>query len=263
MRRTSIIAVASVLLAATLAAPAVAQKPDGPAHIALGDSVAAGVGANSSNTAYPERLHRYLKSVDCNDAAAKACPHLELIDLSVGGATSSDLIDSQLGAAVNEILTRQSDSDPLNDVEYVSITIGGNDVFRPVIAACSGGVGPVCVTTITEVFNEYGTNLAVILGILRNSAPNAEIAIMTYYNPIGSCELAALEPLADSVLEGGSGLPLGLNDIIRSVAGATGTTVAGTYGLLDAGDFVGGDDCLHPDDSGHRKIARAFAEAMS
>ena len=30
-------------------------------------------------------------------------------------------------------------------------------------------------------------------------APNAEIAIMTYYNPLGSCPLSGLAPLADSV----------------------------------------------------------------
>ena len=263
MRRITIIGLASVLFAAMLAAPALAAQPQGPVYIALGDSVAAGSGANSPNTAYPERLHRYLKSADCNDAAANACPHLGFIDLSVGGATSGDLINSQLGPAVAEIQARLSDTDPANDVEFVSITIGGNDVFRPVIAACAAGVGAECVTTITTVFGQYGSNLATILGTLRAVSPNMEIAIMTYYNPLGSCELAALAPLANAVLEGGNGLDLGLNDIIRAVASATGATVVDTYGLLSGADFVGGSDCLHPDDSGHRKIAKAYAAAMN
>ncbi len=65
------------------------------------------------------------------------------------------------------------------------------------------------------------------------------------------------------MLEGGNGLPGGLNDIIRAVAAATGVTVVETGGLLGADDFVGGTDCLHPDDSGHRKIARAFQRALT
>ncbi len=263
MRRTLIIAVVSVLAMATIATPALAGTPQGPAHIALGDSVAAGEGANNPNTAYAERLHRYLKSSDCNDASAQACPHLELIDLSVGGATSTDLIASQLGPAVAEIVARQSDPDTTNNVEYISITIGGNDLFRPVIEACSGGVDPTCVGTITTIFAAYQANLSTILGTLRATAPDAEIAIMTYYNPVGSCYLSDLAPLADGVLEGGNGLPFGLNDIIRGVAqGVGGVTVVETYGLLDPADLIGGQDCLHPDDSGHQKIAKAFAAAM-
>lgn len=263
MRRTLIIAVVSMLAAATIATPALAGEPQGPVHIALGDSVAAGSGANSPNTAYPERLSRYLKSSDCNDASAQACPHLELIDLSVGGATSTDLIASQLGPAVAEIVARQSDPDTTNNVEYISITIGGNDLFRPVIEACGGGVDQACVGTITTLFTTYQANLTTILGTLRAVAPDAEIAIMTYYNPLGSCQLADLAPLADGVLEGGNGLPFGLNDIIRGVAdGVGGITVVETYGMLSPTDLVGGEDCLHPDDSGHRKIAKAFAAAM-
>jgi lysophospholipase L1-like esterase len=34
------------------------------------------------------------------------------------------------------------------------------------------------------------------------------------------------------------------------------------FGALDTGDLVGGDDCLHPDDSGHAAIAEAFADAI-
>ncbi|MFC2153316.1 SGNH/GDSL hydrolase family protein [Actinomycetota bacterium] len=262
MRRTLIIAVVSVL-AATIATPALAGSPQGPAHIALGDSVTAGSGANSPNTAYPERLHRYLKSTDCNDASAHACPHLELINLSVGGATSTDLIASQLGPAVAEIVARQSDADATNNVEYISITIGGNDLFRPVIEACGGGVDQACVGTITTLFATYQANLTTILGTLRSVAPDAQIAIMTYYNPLGSCQLADLAPLADGVLEGGNGLPFGLNDIIRGVATHVGgVTVVEAYGLVAPTDLVGGEDCLHPDDSGHRKIAKAFAAAL-
>ena len=263
MRRTLTIVIAAALAFTTLMTPAIAEEPDGPVYLALGDSVPAGSGANNSNTAYPARLARYLTANDCNDAEAEACPHLDLMNLSVGGAKSSDLIATQLGPAVAEIQARQADGDPYNNVEYISVTIGGNDLFRPVIEACAGGVDENCVNTITTLFGSYQANLTTILGTLRAVAPDAEIAIMTYYNPLGSCIYAPIAGLADGVLEGGGGLPFGLNDIIRGVAaGVGGITVVETYGLLDADDFVGGEDCLHPDDSGHRKIAKAFAVAL-
>ena len=265
MRRTSIIMAVALLATASITVPAMAGSPEGPVHIALGDSIAAGSVANNYEvTAYVPRLNRWLRSVDCVADGPSACPHLELRSYAVGGAKSSDLIADQLPAAVAEILARSGDSDPGNDVAYVTLTIGGNDVFEPVLAACAGGVGPDCVNAIQSIFAVYQGNLGQILGTLRAVAPNAEIAIMTYANPLVACDLAALAPLADLVLEGGNGLPGGLNDIIRGVAGAVGgVTVVETYGLLEVNDFVGGTDCLHPDDSGHRKIARAFQAAMN
>ena len=264
MRRT-VITMATVLMAiTTFVTPAVAGTTDGPVHIGLGDSVAAGSGANDPNTAYAPRLSRYLRSTDCTEGGAKACPHLQFLDYSVGGATSGDLIAGQLGPAVTEIRARQMDEDPSNNVEFVTITIGGNDLFEPVLLACGAGVTPKCVETITHVFATYQGNLAFILGTLREAAPEAEIAIMTYYNPLEACHLSDLAPLADLVLEGVPGESAGLNDIIRGVAASVGgITVAETYGLLGDKDFVGGDDCLHPDDSGHQKIAKAFRGAMS
>jgi hypothetical protein len=68
--------------------------------------------------------------------------------------------------------------------------------------------------------------------------------------------------LADLVLEGGGPLPFGLNDIIRGISAAADATVVETFGALRREDFVGGDDCLHPDDSGHEKIARLFGLAL-
>ena len=265
MRRMTITMAVALLVTASITAPAVAKAPDGPVHIALGDSDAAGSGANNTDvTAYVPRLNRWLRSVDCAEGGPSACPHLQLSNYAVGGAKSGDLIAGQLPAAVGEVLTRAADSDPGNDVAYITITIGGNDVFEPVIAACSGGADQGCIDTITAVFATYQANLGEILGTLRAAAPEAQIAIMTYANPLASCDMAALAPLADVVLEGGNGLPGGLNDIIRGVAGVVGgVTVVETYELLTPNDFVGGTDCHHPDDSGHRKIARAFLEAMS
>ena len=264
MRRFIITMAAAMMLIATVATPALAGERDGPVHIGLGDSVAAGSGANNPNTAYAPRLSRYLRSVDCTAGAPEACPHLQFVDYSVGGAKSGDLISGQLGPAVAEIQKRQTDGDPGNNVEFITITIGGNDLFEPVLGACGNGLDDTCEATILKTFTSYQANLTMILGTLRKEAPDADIAIMTYYNPLGACQLSHLAPLAEVALEGIPGVQPGLNDLIRGVAaGVGGITVVETYGLLGEKDFVGGDDCLHPDDSGHLKIAKVFRRAMS
>ena len=44
--------------------------------------------------------------------------------------------------------------------------------------------------------------------------------------------------------------------MIREVAVAAGAQVAELYGELEAGQYVGGPDCLHPDQDGHAGPAR-------
>jgi lysophospholipase L1-like esterase len=188
---------------------------------------------------------------------------LDLVNLSVGGATSSSLIASQLPAAVELISDRNTDADPGNDVVLITVTIGGNDLFNPVVSNCSGGPTPTCVQTIQSVFTTYVANLGMILGTLRSVAgPDTDIVITTYENPLGACHLAALEPLGDVILEGGPGIPVGFNDLIRAVAGATSVEVADTFGQLDLDDWVGGTDCLHPDNSGYHKMAEIIRDVI-
>ena len=94
---------------------------------------------------------------------------------------------------------------------------------------------------------------------------------MTYYNPLPHCYIGAANPqgataLGNLVLEGVavSGLgPVGFNGLISAISRQNGATVADTFGALGTGDFVGGSDCLHPNKSGHTKIATAFAEALT
>jgi lysophospholipase L1-like esterase len=176
----------------------------------------------------------------------------------VSGAKSSDLIANQLPSALAIIADRNADADPNNDVVLITVTIGGNDLFSPVVAACGGGVTPNCVSTVQGLFSAYASNLAVILGSLRAAAPNAEIVQSTYPNGLGNCVLSALAPFADLVLEGGPGLPVGFNDIIRGTAATFSVGVADIYGHLEPDDWVGGQDCTHPDISGYHKIAEIF-----
>lgn len=93
---------------------------------------------------------------------------------------------------------------------------------------------------------------------------------MTLYNPLPYCSAGAavgvewVRHAGDVVLEGGELVPgvtvaQGYDDVLRDVAARHDVTVVETFGLLDADDLVGGDDCTHPNGQGHRTIAGLFA----
>lgn len=273
MKRLRRAVVPALLLALAPAVPA-AAAPGSPDHfgqpvlLALGDSVAAGVGAVPKTTGYPEQLLGALRA-GYNTNADKATPGrtspLEIRNVSMGGATTTSLLSAQLPAALDLIRARNEDRDPKNDVEVITVTIGGNDVFNPVIGACLLAPSPAgCQPTTDRQLAQVRANLTEILTRLTEAAGRrTEVVVTTYYNPLGSCALGqrpGAVALGDVVLEGGSipgllTLEDGLNDVIREAAAASGAQVAELYGELTAGQYVGGADCLHPNLSGHTTIA--------
>lgn len=271
-RIAAVVAAALLSLTAGLS-PAAATPPGGlvpglPVHVALGDSVAAGAGAPPGQGYVPLLVEQLRDDLNCSPAAAATaadgCPRLQLANLSRGGATTTSLVADQLPMAVALLRSRNGDANPRNDVETISLTIGGNDVYGPVVSACIPTPTAACAVTVASSLNTAQRGLATILGTLRDAAgPSTRIAVMTYYNPLPGCHLAPFAALGDQVLEGGGGVPAGLNDIIRAAAAATGADVAETYGLVGPGELVGGRDCLHPNAIGHAEIAPVFAAALT
>jgi lysophospholipase L1-like esterase len=270
MRRFLCAVGAALVLTIGSATPAVARGDvrrhfGPPVYLALGDSVAAGVGAQPYVTGYPEQAGALLEH-GYNPAANKATPHaavdFDTKNIAVAGATTADL-----DALVLDLIERhRHHRDPFNNVEVVTVTIGGNDIFSPAVNSCIVTAMPAdCQPTIDAALAAVQTNLVNILGQLTAAAGRrTEVLITTYYNPIGSCFLAqvnlAAPQIADVVLEGGEfpgllRLKAGLNDVIREAAAATGAQVADLYGKLGPAQFVGGTDCLHPNLAGHTTIA--------
>lgn len=269
-RRLLLLATIPVLLFA-IGGPAGASDhgqppPRRPLYLALGDSVAAGVGASDpAVTGYVPLFHEILRDeLVCRPSGRPGCRELTLRNLAVSGATSTTLIAEQLPVAVAELRARNHDRRPNNDVEVVTIVIGGNDVFR-VVPSCTTGPTPECIALIQAALGTFQANFAQILGDLRTAAgPDTVIIAMTYYNPLPSCQLAPLASLAEVVLEGQADPPLaGLNDLIRSISATNGAVVAEAYGQLSSTELVGGADCLHPNDAGHQEIADLFATSLA
>jgi lysophospholipase L1-like esterase len=262
--------VATLVVAAIAAAPASAASP---AQLSLGDSWGAGVGAAvPSQGGYVPRLHALLQEeFDCspssNPKPGTPCKKLELINLSVGGATTPTLIANQLPGAVSILQDRNGDQNPRNDVEVVTLHIGGNDVTSPIIAACLGGVSASCLTVINNEFTVYRNDLNAALSALSAVAGDARVVMGTYDNPIPTCFLIGINPAAGQlgalVLEGGGPVSQGLHDIMRDVAADHGVEVVSVFGQLAPQDWVGGADCLHPRDSGYAKVAAAFHAALT
>ena len=261
VRTMRLAAVTGALVAALLGTSAIAAPPPRPIYLALGDSVAAGVGAQPPATKgyVPQLRDRLAAEVPCGNGQALAC-RLDLLNIAVPGATSTTLIDHQLPRAVSLITQRRATATPIDDVRVITLDIGGSDAFDPILQACSSGrEAPGCATTIATVLGAVAKNLRTILSGLRDAAgPDTTIAVMTYYNPLPACVLAWQRPLADLVLEGGGPAPTGLNDIIRAQAAAHDAVVAETGPVIDVHELVGGRDCLHPNPSGHDDIAAAF-----
>jgi lysophospholipase L1-like esterase len=232
-------------------------------YLALGDSVAAGVGASRPELGYVPRVADALRSArQCSSGSTASCLG-ESIDLSVSGATTTTLIASQLPAATSLLQARNGNATPDDDVRLITLTIGGNDLFQPVIAACQNPTAPACSTTVATQLQQVATNLPTILGRLRAAAGrDTTIAVTTYYNGLAApgCPAAALSQLAQVVLEGGPGVPAGLNDIIRQAAQASGAVVVETAPVVEPAEIR--PDCLHPTDQGHADIAAAVARAV-
>jgi lysophospholipase L1-like esterase len=241
-------------------------------YLALGDSLGTGHPYDEPGPGYdPSKgyvslFHDYLESKDWLHRP------LLLNNLSIDGATSTSLISDELPAALKELKARNGDWWwwPFNDVTVVTVDIGGNDLLA-LLSICSGGITTQCQAAIGSTFTTFAGNFDYTLGQLRTAAgPHTTIIVMTYFNSlVGPGCPAGLVPLGEAVLEGNPaiGLPLGANDLIRSIAAAHDAEVAelvpgGVFpALLGPSNIVPGD-CVHPNESGYAIIAEAFADAF-
>jgi hypothetical protein len=273
-----------VMLVAAVSAAASARPvlvPGNPVYVALGDSWAYGQGASDPVTGgYVALLTEDLTgSLDCLPAAsskaADGCRQLQLLNLArpardgLPGVTAPLVTSEQLPIAIPLIEDRNGDKNPRNNVEAVTLHVGGNDVSGPIQEACLGGFTPECQATWFLEMAAFESDLDGVVGELRVAAGDGTpIVLGTYDNPVPTCWLSDAfgDPavaLGAMILEGTpEGSLDGIHDVIRRVAGRYDADVAEVIGSLSPEDFVGGEDCLHVTNSGHTRVAVAFSEAI-
>ncbi len=236
-----------------------AQVAETPTFIALGDSLAFGTGASDpASKGYVNLTFAALRDSDRYRDRG-----LELINLSLPGATSSDLLlpGGQLETALSEISQRREDAPAVSDeVEIISIDVGGNDLLSlaSVGSPCfADPLGDPCGLYYGQVLDELETNLTQVVQSLRLATPEAQIVIVGLYNPYsgtgGSLEVA-----------GDVGIRQ-INDVLRGIAADPdlGAEMADPFEL-----FIGrgrqwiADDGFHPNDKGHSVLAEALLAAI-
>src|SRR3989442_11322343 len=241
-------------------APSTTGAQQAPVYLALGDSLAFGVGAsNPSTTGYVGRVYETLKKSERYQATG-----LELANRSVPGAKSTDLLapGGQLDSAVNLISQRQQDASPAaNEVEIITIDIGGNDLLALVApgSPClqSASVEP-CRAAFGDVLKAIQSNLTEAVRRLRQAAPAAIIVVVDLYNPFsGTGDLR--EPIAE--------LGVGQANGVIGAAVANAELQAREASVFQLFSGRGGQwiapDGIHPNDNRPAVIAEAVIAAIA
>jgi len=248
----------SLALLAPISPAPLALAQERPVYLALGDSLAVGVGASSpSTTGYVARAYGSLRTSERYRDGG-----LDLMNVSVAGATSADLVAAggQLDSAIAEITRRRDNGPAGDDVEIISVDIGGNDLLSLVApnSPCleSASVEP-CRAAFGEVLSAIQANLGDTLLRLREAAPDAIIVAVDLYNPYsGTGDLR--EPIAEI----GVGQA---NGVIGAVTADPDLRVktASVFQLFSGRGLQWvAPDGIHPNDNGHAVIAEALLAAI-
>ena len=171
-------------------------------YVALGDSLAANVGVSQASDGYVSRFHHQLQ---IRDSATYG-----LRNFGISGETSGTLIrNGQLDEAIAFIEN--------NDVLYITVDIGANDLFGHVGSAdCESDFNAeACQQRLANALAAYGPNVTRILERLSDAAPDATIIFLGTYNPFsfGFGGAVQLENDSDDITQQ-------LNDVAAGAAGA-------------------------------------------
>jgi lysophospholipase L1-like esterase len=257
MRRLLPLLAAFVSLA--LLAPAPAAAGEAPAYIAIGDSLAFGVGASDpASGGYVARTYEALRSSERYRDRG-----LELVNLGVPGATSADLLlpGGQLDLALSEIRDRQEDTSSSDDnAEIITVDIGGNDVLALATAdspCVDDPLGEECQGRFEEMLGGLKGNLTEVLERLREAAPKADLVVMDLYSPISG--RGGPEDLIADLAVGE------INAVTEEVASRPDldASLASVYPLFRgrAVALVAADG-VHPNDDGHALMAEVVLAAV-
>jgi lysophospholipase L1-like esterase len=251
MKHTALLIAAALLCAAVLAltlawrrqaepdkvAPK-AYSPRGPGdvYLSLGDSLATGLRlADPARESYVALLAAQLEPLGTSR-------HL---NLAVAGATSGSLLERQVPEALARI--EQFRTEGLR-VSPISLDIGGND-----LRAVEQAPDP----EREQALASLARNLSDALDRLREAAPDADLVVMTYYDPYGG------DP---GVPNSDAAWVARLNTTIREAAERRGVAVADVYAAFGGGlsyqytNILLGD--VHANRQGHAVIAEQYWRAL-
>lgn len=216
-------------------------------YLALGDSLAANVGAPSPRDGYVSRLHHQLEERDGRSYG--------LLNLGVAGETSGSLLGTgQLDEAVAFLATHR--------VAYITLDIGANDLLGHLTSAdCSESLErPACRARLESALAAYESNIESIFDMLVEAAPDTTIVFLQTYNPFSLGTGIAFEE--------GANLTIGrLNETAAAAARARAIEVADGFTPMQGTAvfttlMVSSPPDIHPNALGHDVLARALLDAL-
>ncbi len=251
------LAVLLFLALAPFANPGTASAKVAPAYLALGGSLAFGVGAtNPAAEGYVALTSGALGNGLFADSG------LDLVNLSEPDATSADLVapGGQLDQALAEIATRQADSESIDAVAVISIDIGSSDLSalsRPDSPCFEDAAGDLCRNALNATLGDLQTNLTHVLKELSGAAPAADVFVIDVFHPYAEAGEPQEAGAAIGVRE--------MNGVIATVSADEefGVRFVTVYELFQGsgGRWVAPDG-VHPNNDGHRVLSEALMAAI-
>jgi lysophospholipase L1-like esterase len=238
------------LAAVSLASAAAVSAQQPPAYLALGDSLAFGVGADNPAeqgyvglTAANLRLGKYSGT------------GLDLVNLSAPGATSADLLQpgGQLDRAISEIQRR-------GGVDIISVGVGANDLLALADSSspCSQNASSkACQDVLGQTLAGLQSNLSSVMRQLRAAAPNAQVYVLDIYNPYSGTNDPRAIVASIGVQQ--------VNGVIAAVA--AGPSLSAKFVSIHdvfegrARQWIASDG-IHPNNDGYRVMAEALLAAI-
>jgi lysophospholipase L1-like esterase len=235
----------------------------------LGDSITAGAGASTQSRTYPSLLEANDASAwpegDGHDLATLYPDLTDVIDVSVGGATTSSMLRDQLPA-----LEAQLDF-PAEGETLIVFTIGGNDMQSALVPGAN----------VRSIINTARDNVEAMVDWFQDGRfpDGVRIFATNGYEPSDGVGQVATCFFGISYADKMDDL-IGYNDDLRSMAQDKGFAAVDMFGhfqghgfyadnadldVHDAGDPTVwfDDDCIHPNDRGHHEIRELFWGAMA
>ena len=221
-------------------------------YLALGDSLAASVGAASPQAGYVSRFHAYLERETGRD--------LGLMNLGISGESSISIMQGQFQQGLAEIRKRKADGDPSTRVSVVTLDLGANDLLTHLGSSqCQlEPRGDACQARINAGLDGFAQAFPGIVQALRGEMEDdAELYIMTMYNPFDFGLGIPFESFSNEIIGR-------LNVIITENAAKVGAKLADPFDDMAGNAFAWtnmaqGD--IHPNADGYQTLAYSLVEA--
>ena len=214
-------------------------------YVALGDSYSSGVGTGNYNLSLT-----CLRGTSAYPALVAAAKGYSLNFQACGGATTTDVINSQVGALSSS-------------TNLVTVTAGGNDTgFASLIVNCTLLN---CVSSVNNTINWVNTSLAGLLDAMntqiKTRAPNATVIVLGYPHLFTKTCLSALG-ISSSEVTAANNLADALDNVTRTEAAKYGFVYKSAiaqftnHGVCASSAWLHGlsatvVDSYHPTSTGH------------